>query len=390
MRSKDVDSGLGAVRTLVRLPLGPRPARKASLVSRAGSSGTCAMRSSPSSAIASKPRRQSARSVAAVSRLTASFRRARRPASTTSSAGSGARVARAETATIRAGVTERQEARRCRLSKSCSAWHVPSGLLTVLLLAIAGGAPVVAQTAPARDTAADIARLVAVYPTFLDRVDGNVLVWKDGTRMTIDDGRGAKDHETLLATADIKDMFFAAYPLGRTSGPPGRNADPGRARNVGLLQQDVRRLPGWRRRQQPGRRRLATEEMGQERKGDAHQRRRLEARRRVGRARCAALDNSTSSCSRRLEPMSAARSRGQRGSVRTAMALPSTSPPSPHTTGAGPGARPAPRFPIATRSRIEIVEIFERHGFIWGGKWYHYDTMHFEYRPELIGNPRRS
>jgi len=31
-----------------------------------------------------------------------------------------------------------------------------------------------------------------------------------------------------------------------------------------------------------------------------------------------------------------------------------------------------------------IVNIFERHGFIWGGKWYHYDTMHFEYRPELL------
>ena len=33
---------------------------------------------------------------------------------------------------------------------------------------------------------------------------------------------------------------------------------------------------------------------------------------------------------------------------------------------------------------MEIVEIFEKHGFIWGGKWYHYDTMHFEYRPELL------
>ena len=33
---------------------------------------------------------------------------------------------------------------------------------------------------------------------------------------------------------------------------------------------------------------------------------------------------------------------------------------------------------------MKIVDAFERHGFIWGGRWYHYDTMHFEYRPELL------
>lgn len=32
----------------------------------------------------------------------------------------------------------------------------------------------------------------------------------------------------------------------------------------------------------------------------------------------------------------------------------------------------------------EIVDIFEKHGFVWGGRWYHYDTMHFEYRPEMF------
>ncbi len=32
----------------------------------------------------------------------------------------------------------------------------------------------------------------------------------------------------------------------------------------------------------------------------------------------------------------------------------------------------------------DIVAIFEKYGFIWGGKWYHYDTLHFEYRPELM------
>jgi len=31
-----------------------------------------------------------------------------------------------------------------------------------------------------------------------------------------------------------------------------------------------------------------------------------------------------------------------------------------------------------------IVDIFEKNGFIWGGRWNSYDAMHFEYRPELL------
>lgn len=33
---------------------------------------------------------------------------------------------------------------------------------------------------------------------------------------------------------------------------------------------------------------------------------------------------------------------------------------------------------------VEIVNAFENHGFIWGGKWSHFDILHFEYRPEII------
>lgn len=32
----------------------------------------------------------------------------------------------------------------------------------------------------------------------------------------------------------------------------------------------------------------------------------------------------------------------------------------------------------------QVISAFERYGFIWGGKWHHFDGMHFEYRPELI------
>ena len=45
---------------------------------------------------------------------------------------------------------------------------------------------------------------------------------------------------------------------------------------------------------------------------------------------------------------------------------------------AGPGARWRNRVPG------EVVEAFEAEGFAWGGRWFHFDTMHFEYRPELL------
>ena len=31
-----------------------------------------------------------------------------------------------------------------------------------------------------------------------------------------------------------------------------------------------------------------------------------------------------------------------------------------------------------------VIKTFESFGFIWGGKWGNFDTMHFEYRPEIF------
>lgn len=41
---------------------------------------------------------------------------------------------------------------------------------------------------------------------------------------------------------------------------------------------------------------------------------------------------------------------------------------------------------LNSRNKIpyQIVRVFEQHGFIWGGRWASYDTMHFEYRPEFL------
>lgn len=75
-----------------------------------------------------------------------------------------------------------------------------------------------------------IAALVASYPQFLERADGNELVWKDGTRMSIDDGLGEKNLEGRLNNPDIEDQFSIPYPLGHVDTPPPVNSDPGRIR----------------------------------------------------------------------------------------------------------------------------------------------------------------
>ena len=40
--------------------------------------------------------------------------------------------------------------------------------------------------------------------------------------------------------------------------------------------------------------------------------------------------------------------------------------------------------PAAPIFNQKVVDVMEANGFVWGGKWNHYDTMHFEYRPELF------
>ena len=48
------------------------------------------------------------------------------------------------------------------------------------------------------------------------------------------------------------------------------------------------------------------------------------------------------------------------------------------------GKKETDTLQYANKMPKELVQIFEKHGFIWGGRWYHYDTMHFEYRPEIL------
>jgi hypothetical protein len=238
-----------------------------------------------------------------------------------------------------------------------------------------------AQTTAAQSVAA----LLTAYPDHLVRIDGNDLVWKDGTRMPIDDGRGSKPHEALLATADIKDMFIALYPRGAMPTPPLRDADPGRARNAAVFDKmygscndgsairhlvDVAWLPKkW------GKPLKVTRINGVADKLAAVSR---------------DLDALPSSFDRYLYPSAGTYvCRPIAGTDRVSahghgIAIDLSTATTDYWRWARNHSAVDGDIPYRNRLPLEIVEIFERHGFIWGGKWYHYDTMHFEYRPELI------
>jgi hypothetical protein len=231
------------------------------------------------------------------------------------------------------------------------------------------------------------AALVAAYPVFLERIEGNSLVWKDGTRMPLDDGKGAKSLDQKLEDPDIEDMLSMPYPLGRTGVPPAQDFDPGRVRFGPMLDKmygnclsaDIARklvpvvwLPT----------KAGTRIMFHPANGAAEQLRKVsEELDRLPPRFLEFLHPAAGSYNCR--PIAGTRRLSAHGygiaidiATRRAHYWQWTKP------AAGKGPDDARRW----RNDIpwEIVEVFERHGFIWGGKWYHYDTMHFEYRPELI------
>ncbi len=227
-----------------------------------------------------------------------------------------------------------------------------------------------------------LGKLVASYPDFLASHGDNSLVWKDGTVMPFDDGKGAKDFETLLDRPDLEDEFYTPYPAGRAGIPPGIDIDPGRVRyepffakmygdcNKGEVTKklvDVVWLP-----KHGGKKVKITTVNGVDRKLKAVS---------------DELDKLPDSFVKYLTPS---------GGTYNCRVIAGTTRPSVHGNGAAidinvawsdywRNARPVDgKYPYKNRIPWEIVEIFEKHGFIWGGKWYHYDTMHFEYRPELL------
>jgi hypothetical protein len=253
----------------------------------------------------------------------------------------------------------------------------------VAAAAILALATVANGAAGARAGRAGLERLIAAYPDHLSGIEGNWLVWRDGTHMAVDDGRGQKDFEAWLADPDIEDMLAVPYPAGAAAEAPLQNRDPGRARNHTFF----------------------SKMYGDCLKGEVERhlvdviwlqgtaRQRIRVTRINGVAeRLAEVSRAVEALPLRFRPYLAPAAGGY-----YCRRIAGTDRPSPHGYGiafdiaVGPAdywrwakSDAAGNLPFRNRVPMEIVAIFEAHGFIWGGRWYHYDTMHFEYRPELL------
>ncbi len=220
-------------------------------------------------------------------------------------------------------------------------------------------------------------KILNSYPDFIDSVDENTLYWKDGSTMKYDDGIDNKTHDEKLNNPDLEDQMSQQYVKGAEwDEPPAENFEPGRIR----YELFFKKMYGY-----------SSSEVSKNLVS-------------VKWVDGTSVDfSSINGASDSLVKVAADLiSLGDQymkylhniGGTFNWRVIAGTTRLSNHSFGTA--------IDISTKYShywkwqadltyhnsipIEIVEIFEKHGFIWGGKWYHYDTMHFEYRPELQMN----
>jgi hypothetical protein len=247
---------------------------------------------------------------------------------------------------------------------------------TAVLFALIALSPTPSAADPALDA------LVAAYPDHLARYEGNDLIWKDGTRMPISDGRADKPFQQLLDHPDIKDQFVYRYPLGPEVKPPGVNEDPGRIR----FEPFFRKMYGDCRKGEVAKRMKQVAWMPKRGGG------------RLGVTSVNNVDQKLAAVVKDLEALPPTMTKYLVPSAGTynCRVILNTTRLSVHAFAAAIDIndRQADYWEFlkkrtgefSWRNRVPgaIGEIFERRGFIWGAKWFHVDSMHFEYRPELI------
>ena len=253
----------------------------------------------------------------------------------------------------------------------------PATLLAAWLASL-GGIELVSAASP-RDA---LDALVAAYPALLKSHDDTQLFWADGTVTPVGNQEQDKPFDQLLRNATILDQFRMPYPKGHLSKAPEVNVDPGRFRN----QDFFRKMYGDCRKGEV-QRHLVTVTWLPKTSG-----------RKIRVTSVNGIASRLAAISAEIDELPAAIKEAAYpiAGVSSCRPVADTGQMSMHAYAAAIDLnlkfsdywlwqRKSEPIPYRNRMPAEIVDIFERYGFIWGGKWYHYDTMHFEYRPELLG-----
>ncbi|WP_242878720.1 M15 family metallopeptidase [Clostridium beijerinckii] len=229
----------------------------------------------------------------------------------------------------------------------------------------------------------DILILMLSYPQHIVDVekksdDEVYIIMKSGKKIIYDDKK-EKNHEVKLTNPDLQDMLEQDYPLEKNTEIMDKNFDPGRARHYELLSEVYGNSKG------AIEKNLASLKYGYTSYQFNKQ------------------NNANASLEAALkELMPLAKSRSDIGSILYPASgtfnyrvISGTGRLSPHSYGIAIDLKSDKRdywkwsSEKAGKERLsdypkELVEAFEKNNFVWGGKWGHFDILHFEYRPEII------
>ena len=223
-----------------------------------------------------------------------------------------------------------------------------------------------------------VAILLKVYPQQITGYENGELLMANGERIVYDDGR-EKDFVTMLDESDPEDMFHLNYDR-EAKVPVDKMSDAGRSRCEQLFKAMYGHSSAEAQKKQ-----VRVDWFGQKIQftsvnGAA------DSLRAVAREMQKHPD-----LHKYMKQSSTFYWRPVRGAKRQSahsygIAIDVNTSLSNYWLWSNPGAKELDKLKYENRVPEKIVDIFERHGFIWGGRWYHYDTMHFEFRPEFLVN----
>ena len=220
--------------------------------------------------------------------------------------------------------------------------------------------------------------IIDSYPQFFDKnaYKDNCLIWKDGTRMKYDDGV-KKNYMQRLDDADIEDSFHDIYDVSLSPNITYLH-DPGRTRCDAMFKKMYGNS-------------AAKVQKGLVSVNWFGEKVRVPSANGVDKALKAVASEIAGhpELKKYLKSSGTFNWRQVRGAKRMSahsygIAFDIGVKYSTYWLWKNPGASETTKIKYYNNFPMELVKIFEKHGFIWGGAWYHYDTMHFEYRPEII------